>query len=405
MTQKKSKHILFIVENNPAQTDRRVWSEALTAKQLGYHVSVICPESVKEGRRSRCIDGIDIYEHPRPHEGSGISGLLIEYANALIWETILSLRIFFRNPFDVIHAANPPDHLFLIAVLFKPFGVKFIFDHHDIAPETFFAKFGRKGIFYAILHVMELLTFKTADIVISTNESYKKIAVERGGKCADEVFVVRNGPDLSQIPSMEPNNSLRKGFKYLVGYVGVLGQQEGMENLLDAVKYTVEKRNRTDIRFIVVGKGPQLKSLIRMCHVMGISQYVWFTGFIPDRDLYEILATADVCVNPEFSNEFTDKSTMIKIMEYMAFGKPIVQYETTEGKVSAADASVYITENSVTEFADAVISLLDDPEKRRLMGQKGRKRIVDMLGWHHQKLCLKKAYESIFGCNDSKSKK
>jgi len=395
MVDERPKHILLIVENNPVPKDRRVWAEAQALREFGYDVSVLCPADGKRRQPLRRIKDIDIYEHPRPLEGLGIAGLLLEYANALIWEIFLSLRIFFRKRFDVIHAANPPDHLFIVALIFKPLGVKFIFDHHDVAPENSFAKFGRKGLCYRLLSAMEWLTFKIADLVISTNESYKNVAMQRGGRRSEDIFVVRNGPDLMKIPAVEPNASLRKAFKYLVGYVGIMGQQEGIENLLQAVAYIVKVKQRTDIGFIAVGKGPHWKNLVELSKRMGVEDFLNFTGYIPDRELYEMLTTVDVCVNPEFVNEFTDKSTMIKIMEYMAFGKPIAQFRTTEGEISAGDASVYVNENRVDSFAEAIIDLLEDPQKRQLMGRAGRRRVEQYLSWAKQKTVLKKAYERI----------
>lgn len=392
MIKQKPKHVLLIVENNPVPKDTRVWAEAQALREFGYEVSVICPADGKRRQSLRRIKDIDIYEHPRPLEGAGIAGLLLEYANALIWEIVLSLRIFLRKRFHVIHAANPPDHLFLVALIFKPFGVKFIFDHHDVAPENFYAKFGRKGVCYRLLGFMEWLTFKTADVLISTNESYKKVAMRRGGRRSEDIFVVRNGPDLDNIPQVAPNPDLRDGFRYLVGYVGILGQQEGIENLLGTVDYLVSTKKRTDIRFIIVGKGPHRRHLVQLSRDMGLEPYVWFTGYIPDQDLYQILTTSDVCVNPEFSNEFTDKSTMIKIMEYMTFRKPIVQFHTREGEVTAGDAAVYVRTNSVIDFAEATLQLLEDSERRRVMGDAGRRRIEESLAWQWQKLTLKDAY-------------
>lgn len=389
------KHILFIVENSSVPNDPRVWAEACTAKELGYEVSVICPQ---DSRKCRDVntDGIRIYTHPRPKDRPGKTALLLEYANALFWEIVLSIRIYFNSRFHVIHAANPPDHLFLVALPFKLFGVKYMFDHHDVTPENYVAKFGKKDHLYRILLLMEKLTFRLSDTVISTNESYKRIAMERGGKNAGEVFVVRNGPDLKRLQRVPPREKLRKGFQYLVGYVGVIAQQEGIDNLLRIAQYLVFEKQRKDIKFIIVGSGPYWEQIAELLKKMGLKDNVCLTGFIPDSELYEILSTVDVCVNPEFGNEFTDKSTMIKIMEYMCFGKPIVQFYTTEGAVSAGESALYIRSNSEVEFADALLGLLEDPLKREKMGSVGRRRIEESLGWHIQKVNLKNAYEHIF---------
>ncbi len=314
-----------------------------------------------------------------------------------MWELLLAFRIFFTDRFDAIHAANPPDHLFLVFLPFKLFGVKFIFDHHDIAPENFEAKFGRKGFFVKALQFMERMTFRTADIVISTNESYKQIAMGRGKRKEEDVVVVRNGPDADIMRRISPNEKLREGFRYLVGYVGVIGQQEGIENLLTAVDHIVHKVNRTDIKFIVIGTGPHWRSVVKLSGEMRIERHVYFTGFISDHDLYEILSTVDVCVNPEFENDFTNKSTMIKIMEYMTFGKPIVQFYTKEGEVTAGGSACYVRENSPVLFAETLLELLGDEQRRIRMGKIGMDRIDNELGWPNQKLHLKNAYERVLG--------
>jgi glycosyltransferase involved in cell wall biosynthesis len=388
-------HILFIVENNSVPRDVRVWGEALAAKEFGYDVSVICPRDVTFDNRGNYIDGIRIYTHPLLLEGNGKISLILEYANALFWEFLLSLRVFIQNKFNILHGANPPDHVFLIALFFKVFGVKFIFDHHDIAPENYIAKFGKRGFFYSALLIMERLTFKTADLVISTNESYKKVAMERGRIKENNIFVVRNGPNLSRIRVGKPNQKLRDGFKYLVGYVGIIAQQEGIENLLHVIDYIVNVKKRNDIKFIIVGRGPHLEAVIKMSQDLKLEKYAWFTGYISDKALYEILSTVDVCVNPEFTNEFTNRSTMIKIMEYMTFAKPIVQHFTTEGEVTAGGAAIYINKNSEIEFAEALLQLLEDPSQRERMGREGRRRIEDFLNWDRQKIRLREAYKQL----------
>jgi glycosyltransferase involved in cell wall biosynthesis len=389
------RHVLFIVENNSVPRDVRVWSEARSAKEFGFDVSVICPEDKLSDSRDSCVEGIHIYAHPQPIDRSSKLGLLLEYANALFWELVLSLNVFIRHRFHIIHAANPPDHIFLIALVFKIFGVKFIFDHHDIAPENYVAKFGKKGFFYWVLRLMEWLTFKTADAVIATNDSYKEMAIKRGGRNEENVFVVRNGPDLSKIARAERNAKLRDGFKYLVGYVGTIGQQEGIDNLLRIAKYIVEAKGRKDIKFIVVGTGPYWENVKQLSLDMGLKGFVWFTGYIPVKELHEILETVDVCVNPEHRNSFTDKSTMIKVMEYMFFEKPIVQFYTKEGEVTAGESALYIRNNSEPEFAEALINLLEDNRRREIMGFDGRKRIEEQLCWDRQKGKMKEAYDHI----------
>jgi len=391
----KKKHILFIVENNPVPHDVRVWAEARAAKEFGYEVSVISPKNVKANKSYEKIEGIDIYRHYTPFEADGKYAFLVEYANALFWEMLLSFWIFIRKPFHVIHSANPPDHVFLIAILYKILGVKYIFDHHDICPENYVAKFSRKDLFYKVLMIMEQMTFKLADIVISTNRSYKKIAIGRGGKKPENVFVVRNGPQLSHVRFAKPNNKLKEGFDYLITYVGVIGNQEGIDGLLRIVDYIANKKGIQNIRFVIMGTGPHLNKMVEMSKQMNLEKWVTFTGYIPYKDFYEMLATSDICVNPEPSNEFTDKSTMLKIMDYMTFGKPIVQFKTTEGQVTAGDSAIYIESNDEKSFAETIINLLNDPTKRKAMGDIGQKRIKEELNWDKQKINLFKAYNSL----------
>jgi glycosyltransferase involved in cell wall biosynthesis len=321
--------------------------------------------------------------------------MLFEYLNAFFWESLLALRLFLKRPFSVIHSANPPDHLFMIALPFKLLGVKYVFDHHDLAPETYVAKYGAKSVVYRILMWIERLSFRAADIVISTNESYKKIAMERGGKSDKDVVVVRNGPDIFIVPSRPPRPELLGGFRHLIGYVGVLGKQDGLENLLSVADHIVKKKQRRDIKFAVVGTGPNLKNLIRDAKAMALDGYVHFFGFVSEELLLEILTASDICINPEFRNEFTDKSTMIKIMEYMALKKPIVQFYTQEGEFTAGDAAISIKDNDIVQFGEAILALLGDPDRRVRMGELGRDRIERQLSWPIQAKKLKTVYDRI----------
>ena len=389
------KHILFIVENSTVPFDLRVWAEAKSLKEFGYDISIITPIKLNGKLKYENIDGIDVYRHPMPLEAEGKFAFIFEYLNALFWEFFLSIKLFVKKPFHVIHAANPPDHVFIIALIFKLLGVKFVFDHHDICPENYLAKFDRKDFLYNMLLIMEKLTFKSATIVISTNESYKKIAIERGSVKEKNVYVVRNGPDLSRVQYVPPNPKLKEGFNYLVSYVGVIGKQEGIENLLNSVHYIVHEKGIADIKFIVIGTGPHWNELVALSESMRLEKFITFTGFIPYRDFYEILATSDLCVNPEFKNDFTDKSTMWKIMDYMIFGKPIVQYNTVEGKNTAGNSAMYIMDNNEIQFAEGVLTLLSDSKRRKQMGRIGRERIHSKLSWDFQKVNLKNAYDFL----------
>jgi len=387
----------MIVENLPVPFDRRVWSQARTLARAGYDVSVICPKGRGADSAYEVLDGIHVYRHPLPVEAKGILAYPLEYSSALIFELWLAFRIFFARGFDVIHACNPPDTIFLIGGLFKLlFGTRFIFDHHDINPELYEAKFGRRDVFWRLLAWLERMTFKAADVSIATNGSYRRIAIERGGMAPGNVFVVRSGPDLNRMEILPPRAELKQGRTHLVGYVGVIGQQEGIDLLLYAVRAVVRDHGRHDIHFGIVGGGPSLRDMQALAARLEVSGYVTFTGRVPDRELLEMLNTADVCVNPDRVNAMNDKSTMNKIMEYMALGKPIVQFELEEGRVSAGEASLYARPNDPKDLAAKIIELIDDPDRRAVMGTYGRERVLDSLSWEHEAPKLLAAYDAVF---------
>ncbi|MGM4913577.1 glycosyltransferase family 4 protein [Rhizobium sp. 768_B6_N1_8] len=391
----KGRKVLIIVENLPVPFDRRVWQEARTLTAAGAQVCVICPTGKGFTERYECIEGIHVYRHPLPLDASGALGYLLEYGVALFWESVLAWKIFFRHGFDTVHGCNPPDLIFLVALQFRLFGVPYIFDHHDINPELYEAKYEKRGFFWRLMCCFEWITFKTARVVISTNESYREIAQVRGGKKADDIYVVRSGPDLSRFVAVEPNQSLKKGRKYLVGYVGVMGAQEGVDILLDAVAYIKNQMGRDDIQFVLVGGGPSAKGLATDAEKMGLSECVTFTGRVSDHDLLEVLSTADVCVNPDRVNPMNDKSTMNKIIEYMALGKPIVQFDVTEGRRSAEEASLYAKANDAKDFAEKIVALLENPEERARMGAIGRERVASSLAWPYQIPNLVAAYKKV----------
>lgn len=378
------KHVLLIVENLPLPFDRRVWMEARTLKAAGADVSIICPTGKGFKKRHEVIEGIDIYRHTLPLEAKGALGFLAEYGAALFWETLLAWRIFFKRRFDVIQGCNPPDLIFLVSLPFKLLGVKYIFDHHDINPELYEAKFNKRGFFWRLMKLFEKLTFLSADVSIATNESYKAIAIERGGMEPGRVHVVRSGPDLSRVKLVPPVTSWKNGRAHMVGYVGVMGEQEGIDLLIDAVDYLVREKHREDVQFVLVGGGPALADLQALTQEKGLSDFITFTGRAPDQDLFEVLSTMDLGVNPDRFNAMNDKSTMNKIMEYMSLSKPMVQFDVTEGRFSAREASLYAKINDPVDMADKIIELIDAPEKRAAMGEFGRNRVVSELNWQHQ---------------------
>lgn len=392
-----SRKVLFIVENLPSPFDRRVWQEATTLRDNGFTVSIICPTGKGFEKKFEIIDGIAIYRHNLPTEGSGALGYLVEYSAALFWEFWLAWKVLRQRGFDVIHACNPPDDIFLVGGFFKIFlRKKFLFDHHDINPELYLAKFGKKDFLYKLMVFLERMTFRTADVSIATNESYKKIAVERGKMPANKVFVVRSGPSLERMKIQATVPELKHGREFLVGYVGVMGKQEGLQYLLQAAQYIVETLSRNDIQFGIVGGGTELDSLRREAKDMGLEEFVTFTGRVPDKEMLDMLNTADVCVNPDVYNEMNDKSTMNKIMEYMSLGKPIVQFDLTEGRFSAGEASLYAERNDFVSLANKIVELIDDPERRKAMGEFGRRRIEQELEWKYEAPKLLAAYDALW---------
>lgn len=384
--------VLIIVENQTVPFDRRVWREACSLRENGYDVTVLCPRRKGSDKGYEVLNGIRVYRHPSPAEGSTPMGYLWEYGCALFWEFWYTVWIYLRHGFEAIQGCNPPDNIFLVALPFKLFGVKYIFDHHDANPELYVSKYAKRGGLYRILVALEKLTYRFSDVVMATNMSYKEFAVSRGGVASENVFVVRNGPNIETFRSVPPNPARKNGKSYLIGYVGNMSIQDGLDILLE-IAQRVKDSGRRDVLFTCVGGGTELNKLKKMVEDKGLLDTVCFTGRVSDEELLEILSTADVCVNPDKPSEMNDISTMIKIMEYMALGKPIVQFESKEGKFSAREASLYASkEEGVVDFANKIIWLLDRPEERRKMGEFGRKRIENELAWEYSVPQLLAAY-------------
>src|SRR5947209_583305 len=391
-----AKRVLILVENLPSPFDRRVWQEAGALCDAGYSVSIICPTGRGCEAKFEAIDDIHIWRYDLPMEGAGALGYLIEYSAALFWTFVLSLRVFFGRGFDVVHACNPPDLFFLIGGFYKLFGKKFLFDHHDANPELYVAKFGRKDFLYRLMLVLERLTFRSADVSLATNNSYRRIAIERGRMPPERVFVVRSGPSLERLRIQPPVPALKRGRKHLVGYVGVMGRQEGIDYLLHAVSYIVHGLGRRDIQFGLVGGGTSLEEMKALAAELHIADYVTFTGRVPDADLLAMLNTADVCVNPDVATEMNDISTMNKVMEYMALAKPVVQFDLAEGRHSAQGASLYAARNDPLDMGAKIVELLADPARRKAMGDLGWRRVKEELEWRHEVPKLLAAYDALW---------
>ena len=391
------RRVLMIVQNLPVPFDRRVWMEAKTLRAAGYEVAVICPRGKFATQAYEFLDGIHIYRHPLPVEAVGKFAYIAEYGTAMTWEFFYAFRVLRRHGFDVIHACNPPDLIYLVAMIFKTwFGKKFVFDHHDLCPELYEAKFGKASKMYQLLLFLERRTFRFADISIATNNSYRCVAIDRGGMEPERVFTVRSGPNIDFVRPRPPNDKWKNGRAYLVAYVGVIGDQEGLDLLVEAVEHIVRVRGRTDIQTVVMGSGPAWESLNTQTQRLNLTDYITLTGRVDDDTLFTVLSTADVCVNPDRPNPMNDMSTMNKIMEYMAMGKPIVQFDLKEGRVSAAEASLYARNTDVDDFAAKMLELIDDPERRARMGAFGLERVRNELSWEQEAPKLLAAYDALY---------
>lgn len=389
--------ILIIVENLPVPFDTRVWQEATTLAAAGYTVSVICPKGKGYTSDYEELDGVHIYRHDLPGEGNGAVGYAREYLSALWHEYRLARRVYREQGFHVIHGCNPPDDIYMVARMFRGKGVDYVFDHHDICPELFEAKFGKTtGMLYRSQLWLERQTYRHCTFAFVTNESYRALAIGRNGMPPEKVHVLRSGPRLERLRLQPADPQIRRGRRFMVGYLGVIGQQEGIEYLLEAARYLRDERGRDDIFWGIVGGGPHLDALRRKATEMGLDDIVEFTGRVPDDTMLTYLNTADVCVNPDEYNAMNDKSTMNKVLEYMALGKPIVQFDLTEGRFSAQDASLYAKRNDARDLADKIAQLLDDPARREAMGAFGRNRILNELSWDHTSRALLSAYDAYF---------
>jgi len=391
----KERKILIIVENLPVPFDTRVWQEATTLAANGYTVSVICPTGKGYDKEEETLEGVHIFRHKLPPEGNGAVGYAREYGSALKEELRLAKKIYKEIGFDVIHGCNPPDDIYLVASFFKKYGVRYVFDHHDICPELFEAKFGNtKSLLYKSQVWLERQTYRHCTFAFVTNESYRKIAIERDKMPPEKVIVLRSGPRLERMRILPPDPSIRRGYPYMVGYVGVIGQQEGIEYILQAAQYT--KQHENNVFWGIVGGGPHWEALKKQASDMGLDDCVEFTGRVDDETMLRYLNTADVCVNSDTYNAMNDKSTMNKVLEYMALGKPIVQFDLTEGRFSAQEASLYAKRNDAVDMAQKIQELLQDPEKRAHMGAYGRNRILNELSWEKTSKALLEGYEKFF---------
>ena len=397
MPNPKARRVLIVVENLPVPLDRRVWLEATTLTAHGYEVSVICPTGRGWDKQYEVIEGIHIYRYPEPVEAhSGAVAYAKEYLHSLIHWFRLARKVRRERGFDVIQGCNPPDLIFLLALWYRLRGVRYLFDHHDVCPELFEAKFGRKGLLYKIMLVWERMTFATASVSIATNESFREIAHRRGRMPVEDVFVVRSAPKIDKFEIRPAVPALRKGAGTVMGYVGVIGQQEGMDLLVAAADHLINRMDRRDVHFLIVGFGPELPNVEADVARRGLSDWFTFTGPLYGDDLLAALNSCDIGVSPDPKNAMNDISTMNKVMEYMTLEKPVVQFDLKEGRASAGEASVYARANDPVDFANKIAGLMDAPDTRAEMGRIGRERVLTRLSWAHSVPQLLAAYDRIF---------
>lgn len=397
MPSPQPRRILIVVENLPVPLDRRVWLEATALTDAGYRVSVLCPTGRGWDKPFEVIDDIHIYRYPAPSEAhSGAVAYAKEYLLSLWHWFRLAPRIRRERGFDVIQGCNPPDLIFLLALWYRLRGVRYVFDHHDVCPELFEAKFNKRGILYRIMLIWERMTFATASVSIATNESFKAIAVRRGRMAPEDVFVVRSAPRVNTFLPGPGEAAYRKGAKTVLGYVGVIGQQEGMDLLVLAVEHLVRRMGHDDLHVLVVGFGPHLGEVKRDVAARGLEAHFTFTGALYGPELLAALNAVDIGVAPDPKNAMNDISTMNKVMEYMTLEKPLVQFDLTEGRASAGEAALYARANDPADFAAKIAELIADPARGQAMGKLGRRRVLERLSWDHSIPALLAAYDRIF---------
>ncbi len=390
--------VLHLSENLPLPFDRRVWMELNALRAAGLEVSAICPMGEPHMAPYEVIDGIHIWRYPAPPPTRGFVSYAWEFLYCWLQTLRLSVVVLARRGFDVIHAANPPDTFWALALPYRLFGKRYVFDHHDLCPELYLARFGSEragNIPHRALGWLEWAQFRTADLVISTNESYRQVALTRGRMRPDRVVVVRSGPSRERFATVrDVDPSLKRGRPHLVAYLGVMAPQDGVDHLLRAAQHLI-RRGRHDISFTLMGAGDSFDDLRALARELALDDQVCFTGRIPDAEVEVILATADVCVSPDPLNPLNDVSTMNKVLEYMACARPIVAFDLREHRFSAADGALYARPNCDKDLGDRIAELLDDPARRERMGTYNRQRFLERMAWEHNAGNLVRAYERL----------
>jgi glycosyltransferase involved in cell wall biosynthesis len=390
--------VLIIVQNLPVPFDRRVWLECRTLTRAGYQVAVVCPKGPGDPSYE-VIEGVELYKYRPYSPGGGAASFFLEYAYSFAATAILSLKAVRRGRFGVVQSCNPPDIFWPIGVLFKLWHrSRFVFDHHDLCPETFESRFpGGSALLYRGLRFLERCTIRVADHVVSTNESYRSLVMQRDGVEPDRVTVVRTGPDSEKLKPADAVPALRRGRAHLAAYIGVMGPQDGVDIVIKVADFVVRVLKRTDIAFTLIGSGDCFDELVALRDQLELGDYVEFTGRAPDEAVRDILSTAEIGLSPDPKNPLNDVSTMNKTMEYMAFGLPVLAFDLRETRASAAEAGAYATPNDVEEMAHLLVDLIDDEPRRQRMGFAGRSRIEHRLAWSHQEPHYLSVYDRLLG--------
>jgi glycosyltransferase involved in cell wall biosynthesis len=390
--------VLIIIQNLWVPFDRRVWLECQALVASGYDVTVVCPKGPNDPSYE-VIDGVTVHKYKAYAPGGSRVSFVTEYAYSFLMTLRLVLRARKAGKFQVLQACNPPDIFWPIAMLLRRLDkTRFVFDHHDLCPELFQSRFGgTTSLPYKGLRFLERMTHRKADHVISTNDSYRRIAITRSGKPNHDVTVVRTGPDPEKLQRGAADESLRRGHRYLVTYIGVMGPQDGVDIVVRAADEIVNNLGRTDIAFTLMGGGDCFDEVVALRDELGLAEHVEFTGRVPDETVRAVMSTADLGLSPDPKNPLNDVSTMNKTMEYMAFELPVVAFDLVETRVSAADAAVYVEPNDVAKYARAIVDLLDDEVRRRRMGHLGRERVEQVLAWKHQRKAYIEVYDALTG--------
>jgi glycosyltransferase involved in cell wall biosynthesis len=391
----RAARVLVVSQNAQLPRDRRVWNELRALSDGGYEVSAICPKGHdgEHTERFERLEGVDIFRFAQPRASGSAISYLLEYAVAFWRIRRLARRLAGERGFDVVQASNPPDFLLMAVYFLKRRGARLIFDHHDLAPELYLARFGDDHrVLYWLTRLLEQINYRLADLVLATNESYKRVALRRGRKRPEDVFVVRSGPQLARFGPIPADEGLKRGHRFLISFIGEMAPQDGVDHALRALAHLLERR--TDWHAVLAGDGPARESLEELAATLGLGEHVEFAGWLADRELRTVLSSSDVCLVPDPKTPLSDASTLVKIAEYMAMSRPIVSYDLTESRVTAADAALYARPNDPAAFADAINELLDNPERRAQMGRAGRERVEQYLSWECGSVQLLAAYET-----------